>query len=200
MHSSNSLDLADHKELNLSQVVPQSAFPDADAAAIAEHHDYLLGIEDSLVEVFYDALYSHAVIEAVFEDGERPAREQTLRTWWRRSIDGPIDHQYMLWMTFVGVVHIRRRVKNPMMVSAMTVISDHVHQRARAELDADAVEKLQTAFSHLTTTIVSLISESFTQSYIGALRNLAGLDESLTARMLAIEVKDLEAKGRAALG
>jgi hypothetical protein len=106
----------------------------------------------------------------------------------------------MLWMTFVGVVHIRRRVKNPMMVSAMTVISDHVHQRARAELDADAVEKLQTAFSHLTTTIISLISESFTQSYIGALRNLAGLDENLTSRMLAIEVKDLEARSRSQLG
>jgi hypothetical protein len=86
------------------------------------------------------------------------------------------------------------------MVSAMTLVTDHVHQRARAELDTEAVERLQTAFSHLATTIVSLISESFTQGYIGALRNLAGLDENLTARMLAIEVKDIEAKGRAALG
>ncbi len=102
-------------------------------------------------------------------------------------------------MTFVGIVHIRRGVKNPMMVSITTLVRDLVRRRARAALDPAEVDRLDLAMSHLIGTIVALISESYTQGYIGALQNLAGLDPRLTARMLDIEVKDLESRGRAAL-
>lgn len=199
MRKSNTMDITELKALILEQVVPESTLTADDAAAIAANRDFLLGLEDDLVAAFYDTLYAHGPTQAIFAEGERPAREGTLRNWWRRTINGPIDDQYLLWMTFVGIVHIRRGVKNPMMVSIAMVVSDFVHQRAMAELDRDAVERLQLAFSHLGGTIISLISESFTQSYIGALQNLAGLDPRLTERMLDIEVKDLEAKGRAAL-
>lgn len=199
MGKPNSMGIAELTELILEQVVPQSMLTDDDAAAMAAHRDFLLGLEDDLVAAFYDTLYAHGPTKAIFEEGERPAREETLRHWWRRSVVGPIDDQYLRWMTFVGIVHIRRGVKNPMMVSITTLVRDLVRQRARAALDPAEVDRLDLAMSHLIGTIVALISESYTQGYIGALQNLAGLDPRLTARMLDIEVKDLESRGRAAL-
>lgn len=199
MGKPTSMGIAELTELILEQVVPQSMLTDDDAAAMAAHRDFLLGLEDDLVAAFYDTLYAHGPTKAIFEEGERPAREETLRHWWRRSVVGPIDDQYLRWMTFVGIVHIRRGVKNPMMVSITTLVRDLVRQRARAALDPAEVDRLDLAMSHLIGTIVALISESYTQGYIGALQNLAGLDPRLTARMLDIEVKDLESRGRAAL-
>lgn len=199
MGKPTSMGIAELTELILEQVVPQSMLTDDDAAAMAAHRDFLLGLEDDLVAAFYDTLYAHGPTKAIFEEGERPAREETLRHWWRRSVVGPIDDQYLRWMTFVGIVHIRRGVKNPMMVSITTLVRDLVRRRARAALDPAEVDRLDLAMSHLIGTIVALISESYTQGYIGALQNLAGLDPRLTARMLDIEVKDLESRGRAAL-
>lgn len=186
-------------DMILEQVVPESTLTEHDAKVIAQHRDFLLGLEDGLVQAFYDTLYAHGPTAAIFEDGERPAREQTLRDWWQRTVNGPLDQSYFRWMTLVGVVHIRRGVKNPMMVSIASVVTEHVRKKAAESLTPEDVDALTTAFSHLGSTVVALISESYTSSYIDALQDLAGLKPELTGRMLAIEVKKMEAEGRAAL-
>jgi hypothetical protein len=186
-------------DMILEQVVPESTLTDDDAKTIAQHRDFLLGLEDGLVKTFYDTLFAHGPTASVFEEGERAAREQTLRDWWQRTVNGPLDLSYFRWMTLVGVVHIRRGVKNPMMVSIASVVTDYVRQQAVESLAPEEVDALTTAFSHLGSTVVSLISESYTSSYIDALQDLAGLKPELTGRMLAIEVKKMEAEGRASL-
>lgn len=185
----------------VSEMVPASLLNAQDATAIAEHVDLLLEMEDVLVADFYDTLHAHPPTAEVFEPGERPAREQTLRGWWQRTVTGPLDDSYWAWMGLVGVVHIRRGVRNPMMLSMMALVEDVVHREAiAAGLDPAEVERLRVAFGHLTLTASAVISESYTQSYVGALQALGGLNPRLLANMLAIEIQAIEDAGRASLG
>lgn len=184
----------------LAEMLPVSSVTAADEAALAEHRTFLLGIEDPLIAGFYDTLYDHERTAAVFAAGERPAREDTLRRWWQRTVEGPLDDGYWTWMALVGIVHIRRGVRNPMMLSMVGYIENAVHAEAlAADLDPAAVEALRLAFSHLGTTVSAVISESYTQSYIGALQNLGGLNPRLLANVLGIEIQAIEDAGRAAL-
>ena len=183
----------------LRTLVP-AALPRAeDHEALARNRAWLLGLETEIVALFYDTLYAYPVTATVFAEGERPDREQTLRGWWQKTVGAPIDMEYFRWMAFVGIVHIKRGVANPMMLSMLQVVSEHVVIRAREALgDAEAVH-LQRAFARIGATVGSIISEAYTMGYVGALEDLAGLDPKLTARMLAMEVKRIEAAGRAQL-
>ncbi len=184
----------------LTSLVPSALPRPQDHEALARNRAWLVGLEGELVALFYDTLYAYPRTATVFVDGERAAREETLRGWWHRTVGAPIDMDYFRWMAFVGIVHIKRGVTNPMMLSMLQVVSEHVVIRARADLgEAEAVQ-LQQAFARIGATVGSIISEAYTTGYVGALEDLAGLDPKLTARMLAMEVKRLEAEGRAQLG
>lgn len=180
----------------LEQVVPASTITAEDLAAIDRNVEFLLGLEDELTGRFYDSLFEHEPTAEVFEEGERAMREATLRDWWRKTVSGPIDDSYWHWMALVGIIHIRRNVRNPMMTSMVTLVGNIVQERAIAELDPSEAEALRLAFSHLGSTVASVISEAYTLSYVGALENLAGLDPKLTQRMLSIEVRQLESNAR----
>lgn len=185
----------------LSEMVPEARVTEADEATLGHNLSFLLGIEDVLIERFYDALFAHRQTAAVFDLDERAAREQTLRTWWRRTVSGPLDSGYWSWMGLVGVVHIRRGVRNPMMLSMMAFVQDVVqHEAVAADLPPEQVEALRLAFSHVASTASAVISESYTQSYVGALQALGGLNPKLLANMLSIEIQAIEDSGRAALG
>lgn len=184
----------------LTSLVPSALPRPQDHEALERNRAWLLGLEDELVALFYDTLYAYPPTASVFVDGERAAREQTLRGWWQRTVGTQIDMEYFRWMAFVGIVHIKRGVTNPMMLSMLQVVSEHVVIRARAALGEAEAVSLQQAFARVGATVGAIISEAYTTGYVGALEDLAGLDPKLTARMLAMEVKRLEAEGRAQLG
>lgn len=185
----------------LEEMVPEAVVNAHDADVLARHTEFLLGIEDALVQEFYDALEAHQPTAAVFDIGERPAREQTLREWWRRTVTGPLDEQYWAWMGLVGIVHIRRGVRNPMMLSMMALVERLVHREAvAAGLPPTAVAALDEAFAHVGATAAAVISESYTQAYVSSLQALGGLNPRLLATMLSIEILAIEDAGRAELG
>jgi len=184
----------------IANCLPQSLLTAEDREVITRNQAFLAGLEDQLIALFYDSLFAHAPTAAVFEEGERPQREETLRRWWQRTVGGPLDDSYFAWMALVGVIHIRRGVQNPMMLSMFHLITDAVHAEARSALGEDEAEKLRIALSHLASTASSVISDSYTETYIKALYDLAGLNPALSERMLHIAVRDIEAKGRAELG
>ena len=184
----------------LDEMVPSGRFDALDAAAIARHTDLLLAMEDDLVAGFYDRLEAHPPTAAIFAPGERPAREATLRGWWQRTVTGPLDDRYWAWMALVGVVHIRRGVRNPMMLSMITHVEDAVGTAATAEgLATEEADALRRAFGHLGQTVSAVIAEAYTQAYVGALQELAGLNPRLLANMLTIEIQAIEDTGRASL-
>lgn len=184
----------------LTALVPAALPLPEDHETLARNRAWLLSMETEVVALFYDTLYAYPPTAGVFVEGERDDREQTLRVWWQRTVGSPIDMDYFRWMAFVGIVHIKRGVTNPMMLSMLQVVTEHVVVVARVALgDAEAV-KLQQVFARLATTVGAIISEAYTIGYLGALEDLAGLDPKLTARMLAMEVKRIEDEGRGQLG
>lgn len=196
----NAMQIDEMASTILDQVVPSSTLTAEDAAAIERNVEFLLGLEDELTQRFYDTLFDHQPTAVVFGEGERATREATLRDWWQRTVRGPLDDTYWHWMALVGIIHIRRNVRNPMMTSMVTLVANIVQERANADLDPGEAEALRLAFSHLGSTVASVISEAYTLSYVGALENLAGLDPKLTQRMLSIEVRQLESNAREKMG
>jgi hypothetical protein len=198
--SAASGDLAAMVDGIIASLAP-AALPHADdLATLARHRDWLLAQEGEVVSLFYDTLYAHGPTAAVFQPGERPAREATLSDWWRRTVGTPIDAAYYRWMSLVGIVHIRRHVTNPMMLSMLQVVGDHVVSRAEAEMSAPEAQAIRRALTRLATAVGAIISEAYTMGYVGALQDLAGLDPKLTDRMLQLELQRLEQRGREQLG
>lgn len=200
MSQRQSIDMAALVDGIIASLVPQALPRPEDVDTLARHRAWLLALEDEVVTVFYDTLYAFDTTAQVFVPGERPQREQTLREWWRRTVGVPVDLLYYRWMCLVGIVHIRRKVTNPMMLSMLQVVTDHVVTRAGAVLGNSEAWALQQAFSRLSTAVGSIIAEAYTMGYVGALQDLAGLDPKLTDRMLQLELKRLEDQGRAQLG
>lgn len=103
-------------ETILHQLPPSSRFGEDDAAVVLCHQPLLLALEDDLVQGFYDTVYAHEPLRVVMGADERNVRELTLRQWWRRTVTGPFDERYWTWQVLVGLVHVKRGVKNPMMM------------------------------------------------------------------------------------
>ena len=113
----------------IEQTPPAIRVTPEQASVIAAHADELLALGPEIVQAFYDTLYGHEPTEAVFGEGERPMREQTLGDWWTRTVRGPIDDNYWSWMAMVGLIHVIRRVTNPMMLAMAEFVADTPLQR-----------------------------------------------------------------------
>lgn len=184
----------------IQNMVPEARLTAEDQAVLTRNQDYLAGLTEGIVQTFYDSAYAHPPTAAIFHEGERPDREQTLRDWWMRTISKPLDDSYYHWMTLVGVIHIQRRVKNPMMLSMLSHVTSYVSHQAIVDLDAAAAHELAATLCRLQAVVGSLISDSYTLSYIASLENLAGFSPELSGRMLDLEVKRLSDNFRQSLG
>ena len=183
------------------QMPPAVRFREVDALVIKRHEQALLALEPEAVQGFYDTLYAHPATSNVFVEGERPAREGTLSNWWRRTVIGPLDEEYFAWMAMVGLIHVSRKVTNPMMLSMAAFVQSFVAEKAqtlpieRAEADA-----LVEAFRRLSTAVGMVITFGYDRAYDRAvhtaLDDLAGIPEALFKRLLEQEVRSAVADAR----
>jgi hypothetical protein len=187
--------------LAVRQIPPDCRFTDADAVVIRRHRELLLSLEPTLVAAFYDTLYAHPPTAAVFVEGERPDREQTLSQWWRKTVEGPLDDQYFAWMALVGLVHVARGVENPTMLAMAEHTAELVGgSLGGAGLDPAEAEELVEAFRRLTTTVGAIITFGYTYGYeeaVGAaLYDVAGMPERLVRRLREQQIVAAVARGR----
>lgn len=183
----------------VEEILPQALLTDEDRQVILDNADFLTRIGEPLVERFFELVFSYEPTRQVFSDAEVQQPTSFVVDWWTRTVRGPLDDDYFRWMTLVGLVHIRRGVKNPMMISMFTIVANTVHDLARAELGSETAEKLRAAFSRYGATVSSLITESYTATYIFALEDLAGLRPELLQNMINITVGRIEEEGRKTL-
>ncbi len=185
----------------IDQMPPANRFSPADAEVIARHRGLLHSLRPRIVQSFYDTLFEHPRTAAVFHDGERPAREQTLTQWWQRTVDGPIDEDYFAWMAMVGLVHVVRDVTNPMMLS----MADQVARLVGATLDDSALPRseqrlLGDAVRRLAATVSAIITFGYDHAVVSALYDVAGMPEALLRRLRNHEVADALSAARTDLG
>lgn len=153
-----------------NQLPPKARFhPVEDGKVLARHRDLMASWTEELVQGFYDTLFGHPATRKIFREGERPAREKTLRDWYLRTIRGPFNGQYFAWQALVGLVHVRRGVTNAMMAAMWSWVTEKVSEKARAHLPPEEARALEDAWRRLAFTATALIAEEYLQGYLEAL-------------------------------
>lgn len=171
----------------------ETRFNSKDAAAIARHRELLLSWGPELVERFYNTVYDHGPTMRVFREGERSAREQTLANWWQRTVGSPIDQNYFAWMAKVGLVHVVRKVENPMMLAMSGYVTDFVKEKATkvtASGFSDALEVIE-AFQRLSMTVSAIITFGYDEFRLKALFNVVGMEAALLHRLTTQEAEGM---------
>lgn len=180
----------------LDQIPSNVKFSDEDAEVLIRNKDKLLEWEGELIQGFYDSLFNHNTTRAVFTDDERPAREQTLRDWYRRTLNGPFDDSYWEWQTYVGLIHIKRKVNNAMVAGMWGWVATFLGTKALEAFPPDEALKLIKAIHALQANVTALIVEGYLKNMFVAIDKAAGLNEALLGRLVATEIDDMLASAK----
>ncbi|WP_031435452.1 protoglobin domain-containing protein [Methylomarinum vadi] len=172
----------------------ETRFSQTDAALIKQHKELLLGLEDDLTKGFYDTLYSHQQTLEILQQEDRSKRENVLRSWWQKTITSDFDDTYWEWQVFVGLVHIKQKVSNPMMISMWGWILTALRSLLKEHLNQPDLDTLMVAFERLAATIQALTAESFLSNYVQAIEQATGFNNKLIDRMVNLQIDGLIAK------
>lgn len=185
----------------IDQTPPECRVYPEHAAILQKYQTELAALTPQLVDNFYNTLYDHEPTSDVFHDGERPMREDTLDNWWRRTLQGPIDNNYWSWMAMVGLLHVLRRVTNPMMM-AMTqfvvhYVSDHIQEVTD---DLQEQGEIVVALNRVAAMTASVITWGYDHAMTASLFEVAGMPEALLARLRDAEVENALVDARQEVG
>ncbi len=171
----------------LAQLPPEDRLSEEDGRIIQANADRLISLSDDLVQVFYESLYGHPETRAIFREGERPMREETLRDWWERSVRGPFDEGYWAWQAYVGLLHVKRKVKNPMMLGHAALVTRVTSSRLTAPED----QPLREAISRLMATVSGMIAYGYEKVYVEAIGEVTGQEGTLLDRTVEVAVQSI---------
>ena len=172
----------------LDQLPPPVRFTAKEAETISRHREVMLTWEDGLIDGFYNIVFAHDTTRQVFNEGERPAREDSLRNWYRETINGTFDERYWQWHTLVGLLHIKRRVNNAMVSGMWGWIVTYLSRCALEQLSKEDALDVITAVHALQASVMALIAESYQRNIFTAVEKAAGLNEALLFNLVDLEI------------
>jgi len=181
----------------LSQMPPHTRFSEADSINIMAHQDVLLELGQGMVESFYRTVLAHPETAAVFSPEEMDARAASLADWWKRTCQGPHDLDFLIWQAFVGLIHIKRRVKNPMVIAMWAHILTDLSPALAQRLGAEEARLLMCSLQRLAATVQALIVESYMQSFIDILSESTGMKPALIDRLVMTKIDRVIGAARA---
>jgi len=162
----------------------EARFRPEDHQVLLKHKDRLLALTDELVKAFYDTLFATPSTRKVFHEGERPAREKTLVDWWQKTVEGPVDEEYWAWQAYVGLLHVKRVVTNPMMLGQAFMIEDLV----RTHLDDPEVAG---AMRRLMATVAAIIAYGYEKAQLLSVEETTGISKELIKTNVRVGVEKL---------
>ena len=165
-------------------------FAAQDVERIHEHSELLLSFSDDVVSVVYKRLFEVTETSRVFAEDERPAREQSMREWYHKTVCAEINEDYWLWQWLVGALHLRRGVENPMMVSAMFLVQSVILKKSIEALGIERGEELYLSFCKLSNLVVCLVIRSFECSTYDSIQNATGMTKQLIKTNVSIGLEE----------
>jgi hypothetical protein len=166
----------------------QTQFSKQDAECIAKHCDLLLQLEDTIAQGFYDVLYEHPQTLEILKNDDRTNRENVLRNWWVKTLNSQFDDQYWEWQVFVGLVHIKQKVTNPMLISMWGWLLNTLNSELKGKLSTDEQSALMSAFGRLAATIQALTAESVLVNNMQAITDATGVNAKLLDRLVSLQI------------
>jgi hypothetical protein len=147
---------------------------------------------DELIDVFYETLFAHERTAAVFKEGERPMREETLKVWYQSLFDANDDDAFWNRQARIGFAHIRRHVNNEFMIGIAAKTHAFVNGKALETLDPEQAKAVADAFAKILLSVVGLTAENYDVMSQIAFRESTGADESLIDRLIQDSVDDVQ--------
>ena len=180
--------------------IPQSMIPTAaDGDLIRSHQKFFRQHQEAVIKGFYDLAFSDASTQGHLNPAERPARENTLREWYKITTSGHFDDHYWTWQALVGIVHVKHNISNSSMLSMWGWIINFLQTRLLQELPAaEALAAIQ-VLQKVQATVCSLIVESFILTQQEAITRASGLNPAIQRRFIQIEIDTMLRQGRATL-
>lgn len=175
---------------------PQTVFSAADAQLFAANQDLLLSLGEGMIKGFYITVLAHAPTKAVFGDDDMAKRAHDLSGWWRRSVTGPFDEKYWVWQAFVGVIHVKRGVKNAMMMSMWGWILDYVTRELADKTEPENAYQIIQSLGRLSATAQALAADSFLETYLNGILRATGFSKNLLDKMVENEINDMVEEAR----
>lgn len=149
-----------------------------------------------IVQVFYDTLYQHSRTAAIFRDGERPAREETLAQWYLSLFEVNSVTDFLRSQAPIGLAHIRRRVNNQFMIGIMVRVSEIFQANALETLGPDYGLKVAQAFERALNAVVGLTAEGYDVMSNVAFSESTGAEPELINHLIQQSIDDVEQKLR----
>ena len=167
-----------------------TGFSQEDIDLIHQHRDVLLACAGEIVQTFYDRVFAVEETRVIFHDGERPDREKSLVDWLTKTLTEPIDDKYWQWQWYVGIIHIKRGVLNPMMLSMMAVVQNIILDAIIPALGPEEGRKLYQSLKRLTTIVTALIAEGYRIGSLEAVTQATGFSPELINTYITSVIDD----------
>jgi len=168
----------------MEEIAQEARFRPEDHQVLLKHKDRLLALTDDLVKTFYDSLFATPSTRKVFHEGERPEREKTLREWWRRTIEGPIDEDYWAWQAYVGLLHVKRGVINPVMMAQAFLVKNVVRRNVN---EPEVLEVM----NRLLGTVAAIIAYGYEKVQLLSIEEATGIGQDLIRTNVRVGVEKL---------
>ncbi|MCB0195715.1 MAG: globin [Anaerolineae bacterium] len=147
---------------------------------------------DAIVAMFYDTLFDHPRTAAVFQEGERPAREKTLEEWYASLFEVDSVDQFLRNQARIGLLHIRRHVHNEFMIGMANRLRTLFETKAVEAFGNEEGVAVAQAFSRVLDTVVGLTAEGYDVLSKIALSQATGVQETVIDKFIISAVGDVE--------
>jgi len=166
-----------------------------DGKVLAAHQDILRQWVKEMVTMFYDTLFAYENTAKVFQEGERPAREQTLFQWLEEVFSGKVDEAFWEHQWLVGLVHVYRKIPNCQMLGMMSLLQQFLLQKCLGAFPPDEALKVFAAFKRVSDTTAGLIAEGYFHSTLLSMERI-GMPLRVSQRALELESKKMLEEAR----
>ncbi len=173
----------------LQDLMVLTGFSEEDGRVLRETAHVTSQWAEEFAQAFYDLLFSYEPTARVFQEGERPAREASLKEWYDGVIHGNFTPEFWQQQWVVGLIHIARRVTNPYMLGMTSRVQQLFLHKCLEAFPPQQAEAVYGAFKRATDVVAGLVTEGYFQNYMLAMERVAGFRKKLIIRMLDMEIK-----------
>lgn len=167
------------------------------AELIAEHAALLVGLAPDIAREFLATLYSEPDSASLLAETNRQALEESLISWWIRTVTGPIDQAYWTWIATIGLIHLSHHVP----ISTMLAMTDLAADYAAGTLADQAMPEPQrttlvAALRRVSAMTGVIVGHAYEHAVSSALFEVAGMPEALLSRLRDQEIAQALALAR----
>lgn len=175
----------------LQDLIALTGLTEKDYELLRAYRTHTQAWVDELTSYFYDTLHAYPPTSRVFREGEWPAREETLKQWYREVTGGEITEPFWRRQWLIGLVHIPRRVTGSFMIGMMSRVQQLFLKKCLETFPMEEAQQLFGAFKRVTDTITGLMVEGYFLSYVEATERMTGQSRALTERLVNLEINKM---------